>query len=208
MTAVDHLVFACPELDEGVRLVEELLGVASTEGGRHEGLGTRNRLVRLGPRTYLEIVGPDRDQAAPVRPRWFGIDALPGPRLVTWAAPAPAPLDEVVRRAAAAGVDLGAVRPAARRRPDGTELRWTFTEPGASRLDGIVPFFIDWSGSEHPAASLPVRCALLELAAEHPDEARCRAALSAVDVDLVVAPGPAPRLRARIEAPNGVVELG
>ena len=39
---VDHLVFACPDLEQGVEQIADLLGVRATPGGRHEGLGTHN----------------------------------------------------------------------------------------------------------------------------------------------------------------------
>ena len=37
------------------------------------------------PVLYLEIIGPDPDQPQPVGGRWFGIDRLTAPRIVTWA---------------------------------------------------------------------------------------------------------------------------
>ena len=54
------------------------LDVVAVPGGQHPGRGTRNALVRLGPRSYLEIVGPDAAQPPPDGPRWFGIDELDG----------------------------------------------------------------------------------------------------------------------------------
>ena len=48
---MDHLVFAAPDLDEGVRHIETHLGVATSSGGRHAGYGTKNRLVGLGPKS-------------------------------------------------------------------------------------------------------------------------------------------------------------
>ena len=83
---MDHLVFAAPDLEEGVRHVETLLGVEMSPGGRHAGFGTRNRLIGFGPHNYMEVVSVDPDQPAPDRPRWFGLDTLETPRLVTWCA--------------------------------------------------------------------------------------------------------------------------
>lgn len=203
---VDHLVYTCPDLVEGVRRVEDLLGVEASPGGRHEGLGTRNALVGLGPEAYLEIVSVDPDQPAPTLPRWFGLDAPGEPRLATWAAKCDR-LDEAVRRAGRTGLDLGAVTAAARRRPDGSELHWVFTDPRAERANGIVPFLIDWGSSAHPASGLPAGCTLEGLVAEHPDAERIAAVLEELGIELSLVIGPEPRLIARIQAPNGLVEL-
>ena len=81
-----HLVYATPNLDRGVKEIEELLGVRAAAGGQHPGRGTRNALVALGPNTYLEIIAPDPDQPAPASPRAVGLDTLTRSRLVTWAA--------------------------------------------------------------------------------------------------------------------------
>ncbi|MFD0857049.1 VOC family protein, partial [Actinomadura adrarensis] len=103
---LDHLVYAVPELEEGVAQVAELAGVAPVEGGPHPGLGTRNFLLGLGGRSYLETIGPDPEQAEPGRPRPFGIDELTGPGLVAWAMAVPSgDLDERVARARDAGHD-------------------------------------------------------------------------------------------------------
>src|SRR4051812_43488329 len=86
LARVDHLVYATPDLDTSIRDLERLLGVAASAGGQHLGRGTRNALIAIGERAYLEIIGPDADQPPPAGPRWFGVDALEQPRLVTWAA--------------------------------------------------------------------------------------------------------------------------
>ena len=80
---IDHLVYATPDLEATVTALEQLLGVRASEGGRHPGRGTRNALLAIGPRSYLEIVGPDPEQHLLEHSTWFGIDALSGPKIVT-----------------------------------------------------------------------------------------------------------------------------
>lgn len=203
---VDHLVYGTPDLAAGVAHVERLLGVKAIPGGQHPGGGTRNALIGLGDATYLEIIGPDPDQPKPARPRRFGIDELEAPRLVTWAEKC-TDLDGMIEKGKNHGLELGQVQPGSRRRPDGALLSWRLTVSPALTDGGIVPFFIDWGKTPHPAASLPKGCTLVALRAEHPDANRIRIELSALGMNLRVDTGPAPALIATIRTPHGDVEL-
>jgi hypothetical protein len=203
---VDHLVFAAPSLEEGVRFIERALGVTATPGGQHLGLGTRNALVSLGSDVYLEIIGPDPDQPDPAQARPFGIDDLTEPRLVTWAARGTG-LTALVEAVGKAGTDLGEVIEMSRQRPDGTLLSWELSSPFVSRADGVVPFLIDWMDSEHPARSLPTGPKLLDLVVEHPDPDAVAAALAAMGSQVEVVHADAPGLVARVRTEKGILEL-
>jgi hypothetical protein len=206
VAALDHLVYAVPDLDAGARRIEELLGVATEPGGRHPGRGSRNRLIGLGPDRYLEIVGPDPEQPAPGAPRWFGLDVLRAARLATWCAKA-IELGSVVERGRAAGLDLGEPTVATRLRADGTELSWTFTDPLADRAAGVVPFLIDWGDSEHPGRTLAPSCSVVDVRLVHPEPEKVGRWLTALGLDVVVRRGDVPRVVATLKTPNGVVEL-
>ena len=203
---VDHLVYATPDLNAGIAQVERLLGVKAIPGGQHPGGGTRNALIGLGDETYLEIIGPDPDQPKPPRPRRFNIDDLKAGRLVTWAAKG-AGLDAMVEDAKRNGVDLGRVQPGSRKRPDGVLLSWRLTVSPSLTGDGLIPFFIDWGKTPHPAAALTKGCSLVALRAEHPDAARTQKILDALGLDLKVQQGLAPAIIATIDSPRGRVEL-
>ena len=202
---IDHLVFATPDLAAGIAQVERLLGVKAVPGGQHPGAGTRNALIRLGELTYLEIIGPDPDQPKPAQSRRFGIDELKSSRLVTWAAKS-TDLDALVRNSKQHGIDLGQVQPGSRRRPDGVLLAWRTATP-ALNADGIIPFFIDWGATPHPASSLTKGCTLISLRAEHSNADRVRAELSSLGLNLRVDARPASALIAVIRTPHGDVEL-
>lgn len=206
LATVDHLVYAVPSLKAGVERIERLLGVRATPGGQHLGRGTRNALLSLGPDTYLEIIGPDPDQPRPPEPRWFGIDALQEPRLVTWAAKG-TNLERRASDAARAGVTLGEVGAGSRQQSDGVMLTWRYTNPRTVVAGGVVPFFIDWGRTPHPSRTAAQGASLLELRAEHPDSEDVRRMLSRIGLDLQVREGPRAALIASIKGLRGVVEL-
>jgi hypothetical protein len=63
MMEVDHVLIAVDDLEAAAKEVEERYGLASVEGGRHQGFGTANRIVPLGE-TYLELVAVVDDEEA------------------------------------------------------------------------------------------------------------------------------------------------
>ena len=202
----DHLVYATPDLQLGIDRVERLVGVRAAPGGQHPGRGTRNALVALGPATYLEIIGPDPEQPTPKEPRPFGIDGLREPRLVAWASKA-GDLEQMAGNAERHGVKLGPVIAGSRRRADGVLLSWRYTDPRTVVADGIVPFFIDWGKTPHPAATAATGASLTALHAEHPEATRVQKMLDDLGVDLAVQQGRTPALVATINGPRGKVTL-
>jgi hypothetical protein len=206
LAQIDHLVYATPDLALGTDTAEKLFGVRAAPGGQHPGLGTRNALIALGPAAYLEIIGPDRDQPPPQGPRRFGIDELRAPRLFTWVAKGVS-LAKFAAESRAHGLDLGAVIPGSRKRPDGVVLSWTYTDPQTTLADRLIPYFIDWGASPHPSATATKGVTLIGLRAEHPDAERVQQMLRQLNLDLVVTKGPKPALIATFDSPRGRVEL-
>jgi Glyoxalase-like domain len=206
LTRIDHLVYASTDLEKSVADLEVRLGVRPAPGGQHPGRGTRNALLALSDSSYLEVIGPDPTQAETAGPRWFQIDSLDAPRLVTWAVKE-AELDKLRAKAKAFNINLGPVVSGTRQRSDGSWLRWRFTDPATVLADGVVPFFIDWGDSPHPAASAPPGPVLESLRAEHPEPMIAMRALSAVGINLPVASGPRPALITTLRTERGIVEL-
>jgi Glyoxalase-like domain len=186
---IDHLVYATPDLERTVADLRSRWAIELVEGGPHLGRGTRNFLAGLGSGSYLEVIGPDPDQAAPKSPRPFGIDDVGRARLVTWCARPNLPLAEVVRAVADAGFDLGSVLPMSRRRPDGELLEWELTvRPGPPHP--VVPFCIYWGTTAHPTLSLTDTTLLSELILTDPDPALCNRILHAIGEPNCVQAGP------------------
>ena len=91
--------------------------------------------------------------------------------------------------------------------PSGERLEWELSFPLDTDLGGVIPFFIDWGTSPHPASGCagPARLGLLEL--RHPRPARVEQAVAALELTAAVWEGERPGLRAVIEGELGPVEL-
>lgn len=195
---LDHLVVTCADLEEGADWVEAHLGVRPGPGGRHDLMGTHNRLLSLGPDCYLEVIAPDPDAPPPGRARWFGLDAPGAPALTHWAVRV-ADLD-----AALAIAPEGAGRAAALSRG---ELSWRMGVTSAPPLGGAFPMLLRWDG-RGAAETLPdAGCRLTSLTARHPHPQRLCAALSVADPRFGIERGPI-ALLAGVATPRGTRALG
>lgn len=206
LARVDHIILATPDVDDTADRLTTTLGVRAVAGGKHPAWGTRNALIALGDQIYLEIVGPDPDSPPQEPPRPFGLETLSVPRLATWAVKGRA-LEALVKHARAEGVDLGDVQRRTRRRPDGMLLSWAMTELTAPRADGIIPFFVDWGETPHPATTSPQGGTLIGLRALHPDAPNVRTMLRSLGLAIEVEPGEAPELIATLRTRKGEIEL-
>src|SRR5262249_5361210 len=116
-------------------------------------------------------------------------------------------LDAFASRAAAQGVNLGAVISGQRKRPDGVVLSWRYTDPRTILADRLIPYFIDWGSSPHPSVTATKGVTLIGLRAEHPDAHQVAQMFKVLKLDLSVTRGPKPALIATFDSPNGKVEL-
>src|SRR5258705_11165917 len=129
MQQMDHLVFAVPDLAQGIDLLERQTGVRPRFGGRHPGRGTHNALMSLGGRQYLEIIAIDRAQsAAPDALLFPELARLGQPRLIAWAA-AGASVAGLALRAKALDIDTIGPLAGARAQEDGQMLSWKTLRP-------------------------------------------------------------------------------
>lgn len=201
---IDHLIYADPDLDAAVASMHRRFGVEATGGGQHPGRGTHNKLLALGPRTYLELVAPDPGQPEPSTPRPYGVEGVTAGGLVGWAV-AVEDIDAARVHARSHGFDPGPVIDGHREDATGRLLHWRAT--ANAEVAGVIPFLINWGDTRHPAVDAPVGLSLSSLSVEHPRPSEIGAALAAMGLDVEVRRAPRPALVARIGSPNGESEL-
>jgi Glyoxalase-like domain len=199
---LDHIILGCNDLDRGIAFVEDRAGVRAAFGGVHPGRGTRNALLSLGQRRYLEIMAPDPDQPDAKNPLALHLRELSEPQIVGWAIH-PGDLGSFARKLRDAGVAFEGPSPGSRKRPDGRTLQWQ-TLTLKDNPSWLLPFFIEWSAdSLHPSADAPAGCRLIrfEAVTSEPDKLAKTAALLLLDVRIIK--GEKPQLRAAIVGPRG-----
>lgn len=173
ITGIDHLVIAVHDVQAATAELETALGLAWTGGGRHEAMGTYNRLAFLGD-TYLELIGVfSRDLVVSSTTFAVGNAALAhlegGHEGLATYALATDDVASDVARLRGAGSSIGEPVTGARVRPDGEAVRWSTAFPvlGPER----APFLIEHelAGAEWGDAARAARAAF-----EHPVGGRVR----------------------------------
>ena len=206
---LDHILLGCSDLDTGIAFVEEHTGVRAAYGGVHPGRGTRNALLSLGVRHYLEIIAPDPKQdSAPSysAQQLTTLKQLSSPRLIGWAAH-PGNVESLAKRLREAGIATQGPFPGSRARPDGRTLSWK-TLVLADDRQGSLPFFIEWSAdSVHPSEDAPEGCRLEHFAVAGPNPAEFSKTFQLLGIDVSIDRGERPQLRARIVGPKGKFEV-
>ena len=192
LLGIDHIVLAVEDPDAAAATLADSLGLDATGGGRHDGMGTFNRLVWLGD-SYLELIGVSDEALAATS--WIGRPVLEslgrGGGLATWAV-AVDDLDGALRWLPPDARFVGPLD-GERRREDDRVVRWRLAHPPS--LSTSQPFLIEhdlagaeWTGEERAARAEQqhglggrARLAGLEVVTESPAVAagRLRSTLAA-----------------------------
>ena len=202
MAKLDHIMFATPDLDQGIEEIADLTGVKPALGGAHPGIGTRNALLSLGEDQYLEIIAPDHRQ---------NLSGTTGELLLEhggsgirgWAV-ATTDLNSLADFATNAGYGCQDILDMSRTTPEGVLLEWQLRFLTGNNL---LPFFIDWKASPHPAQSTPKGCSLIEFCVATQDIDAYHQFMDALDLDLSITQG-GDHFKAMLQTPRGIVELG
>jgi len=210
---LDHLSFAVgPDgLAKTTARLSRLLGATFVDGGVHPRFGTRNMVMPLKWRQYIEVVEvldhPASDKAPfgqAVRARsglgggWLGwviaVDDI-------------ATVEHRIGRHAVQGN---------RHRPDGYNLQWKQIGVKGFQADPQLPFVISWDvpAEEHPSQSAPsdIQLAALEIAGDPHRVADwlgepALEALEDLEVRWVAPNGTPGVVAAQFSTPNGVVRV-
>ena len=189
-------MYAVPDLENSMAEIASITGIVPSDGGVHPGNGTRNALLGLSNSSYLEIIGPDKKQNLEntlgellVRKNTSGIRA--------WAV-AVSDLASVADVAQELGFRVRDRKEMSRKTPEGSLLEWEllFLE------DALLPFFIDWKGSEHPARKAPSGCGLVELSISAEEPKVYQELLNKFQLEVIVSEG-GPAISAIIRSPKG-----
>ena len=179
---VDHLVWYSPDLAAGERHFASM-DLPPAYGGEHPGDGTCNSLLSLGEETYVEILA--RDPKQPASSLDGELAGLKGQGLYHWAVGG-VDLAAIARKAKSAGYKASQVVSGGRRRPDGRLLDWKLAGLHDHPFGALVPFFIDWTDSDHPALDAPRGGKLRSIELFSPDAPRLNALFKALGLDLSV----------------------
>ena len=193
-------MYAVPDLENSMAEIASITGIVPLDGGVHPGNGTRNALLGLSNSSYLEIIGPDKKQ---------NLENTLGELLVSkntsgiraWAV-AVSDLASVADVAQELGFRLRDRKEMSRKTPEGSLLEWEllFLE------DAVLPFFIDWKGSEHPARKAPSGCGLLELLISAEEPKVYQELLNKLKLEVSISEGE-PAISAIIRSPMGAWSL-
>jgi hypothetical protein len=209
---LDHIIWACADLEHGSRRFEALTGVQPRFGGVHASGLTHNALVGLGNRCYLEILAPV-GPAGPGDDHWCRLArAAREPQLLTYCLRSARPLPELASSFDALGWKNTGVASNGRTTPEGVRLRWQWLAATAERFGLAFPFFIDWLDSPHPAESLGAAQAesgilLQRFAVGHPQAAELHRTLAAVGSTVETYAADDVQFRLQLQTPLGPVLL-
>ncbi len=205
---LDHIIWACSDLEAGSRQFESLTGVRPRFGGVHASGLTHNALIRIAPRTYLEILAPTGPASA-ADDDWCRIArAAREPQIMTYCQRSARPLSDLAAIARSRGWHDAVVAGNGRRTPDGVELRWQWVAPKIDGLGLAFPFFIDWLDSPHPAQMLEdTGVSLREWVVQHPQASRLSTIMAELGSPMKAKTAEREAFRLVLETPRGTVSL-
>jgi len=204
---LDHIVYAVPNLEAAVEAFEKMSGVRPMIGGRHLTKGTKNAVVNLGNRAYLEIIAIDEDNENVTSNRWMGVDLINKPKVTRWSLKSEN-LQEDSQVLSNYRSEMGVISGGQRQTTSGDLLSWEMILPLASPEVELVPFMTDWSSSSvHPTESMPDICRFLGFEFEHIEPKSLSKTMNELGLDLAIKKSENISIKVKIDTPNGIITI-
>jgi hypothetical protein len=202
---IDHIVLAAPDLEEAMGEFEKKTGLAATIAGTIKGLGIKCARISFTDSSYLEIIAPDPKGPGPIGEliKSKGIKELTPFHFAIRTKKAEELKDEVTKFGYTPDhiTMFGA-------KSDGTPRKWEMLYLYGHQIGGSCPFFINWSNSDHPCATLPVVGKLKKVVIRAPADDPVHKLIAHVGVQgLTVETGDKPKLAVSFSSPEGTVKF-
>ncbi len=204
---IDHLVYCVHHLEEGINFFKDQYGMQAVVGGRHLNEGTKNAIISLANQCYIEILAVDEEHTKHTNDRWMGIDLLTNPKLTRWAIKS-TNLEADKQALVHYNDQLGKIESGLRQRPDLSNLTWQLTKPLSYPEVEVVPFLVDWSGSDsYPTDGLPIQGSLLEVTVGCDNPDKISTCLDALNIEIPIIKSKKSYIKIVIDGPTGKFEL-
>ena len=209
---IDHVIWAVPDLENGVEYFKQLSGIDPIVGGVHPGRGTRNSLVSAGDMMYLEIIAPDPAQMpfdpveTPVQAFATQISMMDGPEVDMFAFSS-SDLEWVAARGRELGLEVVGPSPGQRMTPDGVLIRWSHLDFIGHDFGQFMPFALNWLDSPHPSTTSPEGALIEGITVQHPRADELRRIYQALGVPAEVVQADEPMIIVHMRSERGSFEL-
>jgi len=201
---IDHIIWACTDLEAGIETFEAMSGVRAEVGGKHPDLGTHNALMHLGNRCYLEIVAPDPNQGG--GPWSRTLKSMSEASLLHWVIARPNLGDYTSGLSGLIGGD-NEVTEISRQHPKLGLLEWQLLMLPKHEYGCLVPFLIDWHDTTHPTELLEPVCTLSRIRITTPQLADIMKISAWLGLNAEFTEGEEAKLECVIETPKGQLTL-
>lgn len=200
--ALDHIVWAVPDLEKGISQIAALTGVQPVSGGKAPGRDRpHNALLSLGGGSYLEIFSP---LVANADGPWRKAIEDGEAHVVGYALRATDRFEKLRAALSAHGHGYAGPRAMGRVRPDGGAVNWELLHAKGTPFDEALPFFIDWLGSTpHPSESSPGGVTIESLVVTHPQAGELARLFGELGIDTPVVRSSRPGLNLTLATPRG-----
>ena len=176
---LDNIVLGVPDLAQAMDDFETIMGARPVMVVAHNGLGSKSARISFNQAVFLEIIGPDPNQAD--KPLHKKLATLPEGTFTPfhYAIRKSNAIDMQEKEFPAMGFDTDHITMYGR--SGGAVWKWDEIFMTQHSEEGMVPFFIEWGSSEHACCKLPVLGDLVGVTVTAPSSSPVHKALAGVN---------------------------